>query len=95
MTHRTIEARGEKLLTPLTVEQAAYACEGLAKSTYERMFQWLVQRLNSSLENKVNAMIKSSSHHFTFQSKVRKNVMGLLDIYGFEIFVVNRYACIC
>ena len=57
MTHRTIEARGEKLLTPLTVEQAAYACEALGKSTYERMFQWLVQRLNSSLENKVNTMI--------------------------------------
>ena len=54
MTHRTIEARGEKLLTPLSVEQALYARDALSKSTYERMFQWLVQRLNSSLENKVS-----------------------------------------
>ncbi|XP_065890245.1 unconventional myosin-Ic-like [Dysidea avara] len=80
LTHRTIEARGEKLLTPLSVEQALYARDALAKATYERMFQWLVRRLNSSLENK---------------TKVRKNVMGLLDIYGFEIFVVNSFEQFC
>lgn len=57
LTHRTIEARGEKLLSPLTVEQAVHARDALAKSTYERMFHWLVQRLNSSLENKVNTLI--------------------------------------
>ena len=55
LTHRTIEAHGERLLTPLSVEQATYAHDALAKSTYERMFHWLVKRLNcnSSLENKV------------------------------------------
>ena len=53
LTHRVIEARQEKLLTPLTVETAYYGRDATAKAVYERMFYWLVKRLNSSLENKV------------------------------------------
>ena len=43
---------------------------------YNRTFTWLVSRLNSLLEVK------------TFAGSVR--VMGLLDIYGFEILLLNR-----
>jgi myosin heavy subunit len=39
------------------------------------MFTWLVKRINESLDSKFNG---------------RKTVMGLLDIYGFEIMHVNR-----
>ena len=53
LTHRVIEARQEKLSTPLTVETAYYGRDASAKAVYERMFYWLVKRLNSSLENKV------------------------------------------
>ncbi|XP_076801884.1 unconventional myosin-Ic-like isoform X1 [Clavelina lepadiformis] len=80
LTHRTIEANREKMLSPLTVDQATYARDALAKAVYGRMFSWLVEKLNSSLTNK---------------DVTRKNVIGLLDIYGFEIFQANSFEQFC
>lgn len=53
LTHRSIETQRDKVLSPLTVEQTRYARDAFSKAVYERMFTWLVERLNSSLENKV------------------------------------------
>ena len=53
LTHRSIETQRDKVLSPLTVEQARYARDAFSKAVYERMFTWLVARINSSLENKV------------------------------------------
>jgi myosin-1 len=74
-THRTIEARGDVVTSPLTREMAIYARDALAKAVYDRLFTWLVMRLNTSLQPK--------------QGRI-KEVMGILDIYGFEIFERNR-----
>ena len=56
LTHRSIETLREKFMSPLSVEQAVYARDAFAKAVYERMFRWLVERLNSSLQNKVRSM---------------------------------------
>ncbi len=62
--------------------QANYARDALAKSVYFRSFDWLVQRLNQSLD--------------TGEKKAsRSTVMGLLDIYGFEILTTNGFEQIC
>ncbi|PFX32989.1 Unconventional myosin-Ic [Stylophora pistillata] len=81
LTSRTLETKGDKVRTPLTSEQAIYARDALAKAVYDRMFTWLVGRINTSLKNK------------SYRGK--KTLMGLLDIYGFEIFESNSFEQFC
>ncbi|XP_037644898.1 unconventional myosin-Ib isoform X5 [Sebastes umbrosus] len=70
-SYRTVEAKQEKVSTTLNVAQAYYARDALAKNLYSRLFSWLVTRINESIKA---------------QPKARHKVMGVLDIYGFEIF---------
>lgn len=58
---------------PPTPPQADFALEALAKATYERLFRWLVLRLNRALD-------RSPRQGASF--------LGILDIAGFEIFQV-------
>ncbi|XP_028447803.1 unconventional myosin-Ib isoform X4 [Perca flavescens] len=75
-SYRTVEARLEKVSTTLNVAQAYYARDALAKNLYSRLFSWLVTRINESIKA---------------QTKARHKVMGVLDIYGFEIFEDNSF----
>lgn len=65
-----------------TVEQALYGRNAFAKAIYERLFTWIVKRINSQLEVKVPQSGDSS-------------VIGVLDIYGFEIFNNNSFEQLC
>uniref|UniRef100_A0A673HYN0 Unconventional myosin-Ih-like n=1 Tax=Sinocyclocheilus rhinocerous TaxID=307959 RepID=A0A673HYN0_9TELE len=80
LTHRKIEAKAEEVLSPFTAEHAKYARDALAKAIYGRTFSWLVNKINESLANK---------------DSTRKTVIGLLDIYGFEVFDVNSFEQFC
>ncbi|NXI96592.1 MYO1A protein, partial [Psophia crepitans] len=73
---RTVKARDETVLTTLSVPQGYYCRDALAKNIYSRLFDWLVNRINTSIQVK--------------PGKQRK-VMGVLDIYGFEIFQDNGF----
>uniref|UniRef100_A0A3B3QXB4 Myosin IH n=1 Tax=Paramormyrops kingsleyae TaxID=1676925 RepID=A0A3B3QXB4_9TELE len=80
LTFRKIEAKTEEVLSPFSVDHAIYARDALAKALYGRMFTWIVNKINDSLEN-----LDSS----------KKTVIGLLDIYGFEVFYVNSFEQFC
>ncbi|KAK7929897.1 hypothetical protein WMY93_006292 [Mugilogobius chulae] len=63
-----------------TQEQAEFAVEALAKASYERMFLWLVMRINKALD-------KTKRQGASF--------IGILDIAGFEIFELNSFEQLC
>ena len=54
-------------------DQVTYSVSALAKSLYDRMFAWLVKRVNKTLDTKAK----------------RNYFIGVLDIAGFEIFDVS------
>lgn len=50
--------------------------EALAKATYERLFRWLVHRINRALDRR---------------QRQGASFIGILDIAGFEIFLVRFF----
>uniref|UniRef100_A0A674B8L4 Myosin-11-like n=1 Tax=Salmo trutta TaxID=8032 RepID=A0A674B8L4_SALTR len=63
-----------------TKEQADFAIEALAKAMYERLFRWILARVNKTLDK---AKRKGASF------------LGILDIAGFEIFEDNSFEQLC
>uniref|UniRef100_A0A8C5FSY4 Myosin motor domain-containing protein n=1 Tax=Gadus morhua TaxID=8049 RepID=A0A8C5FSY4_GADMO len=62
-----------------TVPQVKNSVSALAKSIYERMFLWMVIRINTMLDTK----------------QARQFYIGVLDIAGFEIFNYNSMEQLC
>ncbi|KAK6170018.1 hypothetical protein SNE40_018509 [Patella caerulea] len=63
-----------------TKEQVEFAVEAISKALYERMFKWIVTRINKSLD-------KTKRQGASF--------IGILDIAGFEIFKMNSFEQLC
>jgi len=76
-TCRTIKARGESFTMKLNPQQAADSRDALAKALYTALFEWVVNRVNTSI--KVAKGVKPQSF------------IGLLDIFGFESFKHNGF----
>ncbi len=102
LTSRTIITRGETVSTPLSIEQAldvrdafvkvkaslALVCSLVTSSNspcvsqgiYGRLFVWIVEKINAAIYKPPSLELRA----------VRRSI-GLLDIFGFENFTVNRY----
>ncbi|WAR51919.1 hypothetical protein PtB15_1B356 [Puccinia triticina] len=84
LTSRTMETqrgmkRGSVYEVPLNTVQAAAARDALAKAVYNNLFEWIVARVNISMKSRTSASY----------------VIGVLDIYGFEIFEHNSFEQLC
>lgn len=63
-----------------TKEQVEFAVEAIAKACYERLFKWLVTRINRSLDR---------------TKRQGASFIGILDMAGFEIFDLNSFEQLC
>lgn len=71
--------RGSVYEVPLNPAQATAVRDALSKAIYFNLFDWIVERINASL--KARGAIGNS--------------VGILDIYGFEIFDKNSFEQLC
>eukprot|EP01147_Barroeca_monosierra_P009296 gene9296-1564_t len=82
MTNRVVAARGEVVVKPLTKAEAEYARDALAKALYDRSFTYIVKVINDAIE------VKQAQ-------RPQNTVIGVLDIYGFEVFNNNSFEQLC
>jgi myosin-1 len=70
---------GEVIESPANPSQALATRDALAKAIYNNLFDWIVERVNISLKARGTPA----------------NSIGILDIYGFEIFEKNSFEQLC
>ncbi|KAK8379939.1 hypothetical protein O3P69_019756 [Scylla paramamosain] len=73
---RSVEARGETVVAELSAAEATRTRDVLCRALYSRLFTWVVSRVNEAIKVKTLA---------------RRKVLGILDIFGFEIQEVNSF----
>ncbi|EIW65911.1 hypothetical protein TREMEDRAFT_70354 [Tremella mesenterica DSM 1558] len=81
---RTVETqrggrRGSVYEVPQNIAQATSGRDALAKALYNNLFEWIVSRVNVSMK----------------PQGTTDYVIGVLDIYGFEIFQDNSFEQLC
>ncbi|XP_015423693.1 PREDICTED: unconventional myosin-Ig [Myotis davidii] len=79
---RTVASGGREVIEKgHTAAEASYARDAGAKAVYQRLFEWVVNRINSVMEPRGRDARRDG----------KDTVIGVLDIYGFEVFPVNRW----
>ncbi|CAN6290994.1 unnamed protein product [Urochloa humidicola] len=76
---RVMATRGESITKNLDPRAAALSRDALSRIVYSRLFDWLVNKINSSIG----------------QDPDSKILIGVLDIYGFESFLTNSFEQFC
>eukprot|EP00076_Gallus_gallus_P011451 XP_004948778.2 unconventional myosin-Va [Gallus gallus] len=79
LCHRKLVTAGETYMKPLSRQQALDCRDALAKHMYGQVFRWMTSRVNRALRS-------PEGHHTS---------IGILDIYGFEMFNLNSFEQFC
>ena len=72
---------------PLNIDQALDSRDAIAKALYSSLFTWLV--------NRVNRVVGHKKHHHNTIANVNRNIIALLDMFGFEDVVENSFEQLC
>nr|XP_057903496.1 unconventional myosin-Ig isoform X2 [Doryrhamphus excisus] len=86
LLYRTVATGGGEVIEKgHTEEEACFGRDAFSKALYERLFGWIVGRINNIIEVKdYNPVLHG-----------KNTVIGVLDIYGFEIFDNNSFEQFC
>ena len=95
LTERTMRARSEVYKVPLNAQAARDARDALAKEIYVRAFDWIVKRINASTSSSGETSTSGGDLASLANGVDKVKVVGLLDIFGFESFAVNRFEQLC
>ena len=82
MTRRTVKARAEVFHVPLNCEDAIYSRDALAKGIYSHAFDHLVEQINTVTN------CNADDNQYV-------GIISLLDVFGFEVFEINRFEQLC
>ncbi|XP_039288094.1 unconventional myosin-VIIa [Nilaparvata lugens] len=80
LSRKTLSIHGKKTVSPVTKIQAKMTKDGFSKTLYERLFKFIIDKINSTLSN-ISVKTELS--------------IGILDIYGFEDVGINSFEQLC
>lgn len=102
LVFKTREIQGQTIESPHPVSECLALRDSLSKFLYEKLFNWLVKRLNlvifpaeeASSLRKVRKSIKLIRDSISQLDSLVSSI-GLLDIFGFENFASNSFEQLC
>lgn len=77
-----LNLRGEIIVKKNNIQKGNNARNATAKSLYDKLFQWLVFKVNLTMRGKVDEVVPNQN-------------VSILDIFGFENFKVNGFDQMC
>mmetsp|Transcript_11240 Transcript_11240/g.27030 ORF Transcript_11240/g.27030 Transcript_11240/m.27030 type:complete len:881 (-) Transcript_11240:226-2868(-) len=85
-TIRNVKAKSENFQVFMTAEKAQESADAFAKEIYAKTFLWLVRSINDAT---------CAEKNYKHNKGGDFGIIGLLDIFGFESFEVNRFEQLC
>jgi myosin-5 len=86
LTERTMKTRNESYKVPLNADVSKESAAAFAGEIYAKCFLWLVRAINDATCAEMN---------YDGGGQSGFGIIGLLDIFGFESFVRNRFEQLC
>ncbi|GLD91537.1 hypothetical protein PINS_up000070 [Pythium insidiosum] len=80
LCNRTVITRNDSVTVPLDPVEAVENRDALAKTVYSKMFDWMVDKINSAISSDEDSIYGQ---------------IGVLDIFGFEDFMHNGFEQFC
>ena len=71
------------------MEQAYQARDTLCKNLYSELFSWIISKVNEAIS------VPGQTQPQSKNGRSKLKFIGLLDIFGFEIFEENSFEQLC